>query len=695
MSDEIEYLEEEQENHVANSNEKMSTNSGAKRVAGIVATATVIIGVQLVGALLAVVIGFAYFITMEVIGGDDYFSLILGIMAGISLLIINAWIFYFRGHKAAALIWSFGIYSLLPLYFMGSEVVNFTVVVLFLLTVYVIVRRDFAKESDFLKIDAKLLGILLPLVVLGFIFFFSPISSSSSRSSAPAYSSGSSAASGPSATPRSSATPVPTKFRPTDIPATAAPTLMPPSNLAVGSTWLQTKDGMTLAYIPAGEFKMGGSVPKMGGAEPAHDVYLDAYWIDQTEVTNAMYARCVSDGACDYPESISIQNYSDYYVNTKYDEYPVANMSWEDANTYCSWAGRRLLTEAEWEKAARGGLEKQPYSWGTEEPDCGNKNVENGVNCYGTEMMGTPLEKVGSYFPNGYGVYDMSSNLFEWVADWYSEDFYANSPFENPTGPDTGTKKVVRGGSWFGLHIATRLDMWPTQFNNGFRCARSATETFTITPAEIPEATPATNSRVVSTEMPASQPGDLVYNTTFGDFDDWLTYLDKDLSEYTIESRSDGLYVKLPKEGYYLQGFYNKIDEENVKIATDIEFTGGSSNDVIVELYCRTSADGYYQFYINPTGFWGIFKVDLNAEDPYTTLAGVEYSNEINSGYDSNQIEVTCNDNELSLAVNGHLLRTLQDEQFSKGGVGFGFQSFDAPLADPEIMLRRFEVYIP
>lgn len=464
MSDEIEYLEEDEESSVEDSDDKKtpitkaSKGGETKQTGKAVMTAVAVIGIQLFGVLLAVVIGLAYFITMEVIGADDYFPLILGMLAGIILLIVNAWIFYFRDNKAAAGSWSLGIYFLLSLYFMDSWVLNFTVVVLVLATIYIIVG------SDFLKKKPMLLGILM---LVAFIFFFFQGSDNSSRSSA---------ASGPSATPRPSATPAPTKFRPTDVPVTAAPTLMPPDNPSLGSTWLQTIDGMTLVYVPAGEFKMGGQ--EFVEETPIHTVYLDAYWIDKTEVTNAMYAKCVSAGVCDPPERSDSYSHDDYYVSATFDDYPVMYVSWEDANTYCTWAGRRLPTEAEWEKAARGDLEGKKYPWGDMDPACGDNAVENGANCYGTaegNPVNTSTEKVATYLPNGYGIYDMSGNLFEWVADWYDAGYYANSPLSNPLGPDTGTDKVVRGGDWSGIKTASRTGKLPTHadYNPGFRCARS------------------------------------------------------------------------------------------------------------------------------------------------------------------------------------------------------------------------------
>ena len=153
------------------------------------------------------------------------------------------------------------------------------------------------------------------------------------------------------ATPTSTMTPASTNtLTSTNTPkplATATPIL------GVGPIQVSSKDGMVQVYVPAGEFEMGGN--KHGDEKPIHTVYLDAFWIDQTEVTNAQYEKCVQDGQCAAPRHASSVTRDNYYGNSTYDDYPVIYVSWDDAVDFCSWAGRRLPTEAEWEKAARGG----------------------------------------------------------------------------------------------------------------------------------------------------------------------------------------------------------------------------------------------------------------------------------------------------------------------------------------------------
>ena len=257
---------------------------------------------------------------------------------------------------------------------------------------------------------------------------------------------------------------------------TMAPTSTPIAKatpaLGIGSTFTREKDGMQMLYVPAGEFTMG-SDNGASNEQPVHQVYLDAFWIDQTEVTNAMYALCVQAGTCTPPAFNSSYTHGSYYGNSQYADYPVVYVDWNQASAYCGWAGPstgsglgRLPTEAEWEKAARG-TDGRTYPWGNAAPDMSLLN-------YNGNMGDTT--KVGSY-PDGaspYGLYDMAGNVWEWVADWYSETYYQNSPASNPVGLDSG--------SWDGhvsnLRASMRVRGNPDLYshNIGFRCARSISE---------------------------------------------------------------------------------------------------------------------------------------------------------------------------------------------------------------------------
>jgi formylglycine-generating enzyme required for sulfatase activity len=251
-------------------------------------------------------------------------------------------------------------------------------------------------------------------------------------------------------------------------------------DLGAGSTMTGT-DGMTLLYVPAGEFTMGSDKGDPD-EKPVHMVNLDAFWIDQTEVTNEMYSMCVTADVCKQPSHKGSFTNSRYYGNPAFNHYPVIYVDWDMAKTYCEWVGRDLPTEAQWEKAARGPDAKM-YPWG---------NTFNGklVNFCDTNCSADWANKgynddyadvspVGNY-PSGqsvYGVLDMAGNVWEWADDWY--DVY---PGGTTTSSKFGQKyKVLRGGSWFvNMHDVRTADRYwvdlsdSSNYFTGFRCARSA-----------------------------------------------------------------------------------------------------------------------------------------------------------------------------------------------------------------------------
>ncbi len=231
--------------------------------------------------------------------------------------------------------------------------------------------------------------------------------------------------------------------------------------------------------VPAGEFtmgSMGADSTRSSDERPQHKVYLDAFLIDRTEVTNAMYAKCVAAGVCKAPSDIRSSTRSKYYDDTQYANYPVINVSWDAAQVYCKWAGGRLPTEAEWEKAARGPStgsgDGHIYPWGDAPPDVQRANFANNVG---------DTTPVGAYAAGAspYGALDMAGNVWEWVADWYDETYYASASARNPPGPGSGQDRVLRGGSWkhdqWAVRAATRNRMGPgnVYYLVGFRCARS------------------------------------------------------------------------------------------------------------------------------------------------------------------------------------------------------------------------------
>jgi formylglycine-generating enzyme required for sulfatase activity len=241
-----------------------------------------------------------------------------------------------------------------------------------------------------------------------------------------------------------------------------------------GATRLSEEDDAAMVFVASGWFVMGSTEDDAQADDdehPQHDVMLDGFWIDRTEVTNGQYKQCEAAGACTAPYPTSSYSRAAYYRHPRYANFPVVNVTWQDAADYCEWAGKRLPTEAEWEKAARG-VDERLYPWGNSPP---NDTLAN----YGGNEGDT--EEVGSY-PEGaspYGVLEMAGNVWEWVADPYDVKYYQASPSHNPAGPGSGEERVVRGGSWLlgqrRIRAAYRKSHRPDfrDGTTGFRCASS------------------------------------------------------------------------------------------------------------------------------------------------------------------------------------------------------------------------------
>jgi formylglycine-generating enzyme required for sulfatase activity len=259
----------------------------------------------------------------------------------------------------------------------------------------------------------------------------------------------------PTATHALVETPVPSRIA--DTPILATDTLVP---LPLEIT---DPKGVTMRLVPAGNFTMGSNVED--AEKPPHAVNLDAFYIDQYEVTNARYRACVDAGACNAPQKTRSSTRLSYYGDSQFDDYPVIFVDWNMAESYCEWRGAQLPSEAQWEKAARGDDERT-YPWG-EGIDCNKANYSK---------CGNDTVKVGSYESgkSPYGIYDLAGNVWEWVDAWY--DAYPGNTISDP---NFGTTyRVMRGGSWgsdeSGLRASNRYKDAPdyNYYVVGFRCIR-------------------------------------------------------------------------------------------------------------------------------------------------------------------------------------------------------------------------------
>ncbi len=249
------------------------------------------------------------------------------------------------------------------------------------------------------------------------------------------------------------------------------------------------KDGAPMALIPEGSFHMG--VPQAardGGMDerPNHKVFVDSFYMDIYEVTNGRYLQFVTDTGHRVPQHPTDPTRALWEGNMMPEsvtDLPVINVDWFDSVAYCEWAGKRLPTEAEWEKAAKGDNDWR-FAWGDMEPTTEHANF-NQLAWRGEST----LVQVGMYEKgkSPYGIYDVAGNVWEWVSDWYQVDYYSHSPTHNPQGPKKGNEKTLRSSGWQGetpqMRVFTRIKSVPTDRNDstGFRCAQTVS---TSTPSK-------------------------------------------------------------------------------------------------------------------------------------------------------------------------------------------------------------------
>ena len=222
-----------------------------------------------------------------------------------------------------------------------------------------------------------------------------------------------------------------------------------------------------MVLIPGGDFIMGKNTSNPTDWQPEHKVSISSFYMDKFEVTNKQYYEfCMSTGN-QLPE---FWGSSRFNCSLDYPDHPVVGISWIDAMKYAQWVGKRLPTEAEWEYAARGGLQYNEYPWGNQ--------IDSTMANYGKKYK-TSL-KVGTFKPNGFGLYDMSGNVWEWTSDYYGNDYYSVSPDKDPKGPPPGRFNVIRGGSWHSGGMCQRTyyrNGLPTSwvdFAVGFRCVKDS-----------------------------------------------------------------------------------------------------------------------------------------------------------------------------------------------------------------------------
>jgi eukaryotic-like serine/threonine-protein kinase len=449
------------------------------------------------------------------------------------------------------------------------------------------------------------------------------------------------------------------------------------------STWGRSADGMVMVYVPEGDFLMGSDPAKdkdaLSSEQPQHSVYLDAYLIDQTEVTNAMFAVFLNEqGKAQYWDTdvSGIKRTGNTWVVDSGDENrPFGNAYWIGAQAYCEWAGARLPTEAEWEKAARG-TDGRTYPWGNVHPTCDLSNGRFKEDFWGnTDYCVGTTRPVGSY-PLGaspYGAYDMAGNVDEWVADWFDVYYYNTSPSSNPTGPSTGDYRVVRGGDWFSgveqlVRVSRRDFSDPTSdySSGGFRCARGVTA---VTPSPTPTAT-----KVVT---PTSKPGNgsIFFDEFNSNTNGWVvgTFTD-DSGTFTYTMNGSYKWEFVIKKGQFRRVWAKQAPiVEDFTVSVDATHVSGSENASYGIVFRGKDNNNFYNFLINKDYYF----IGLLKDGKWTTLVDWKNTTKINANA-LNQLKVIGKGDEFTFYINDQKIDQVKDGSLPKGTAGLVVELYNA-----------------
>lgn len=475
------------------------------------------------------------------------------------------------------------------------------------------------------------------------------------------------------------------------------------------TTVVREKDNAIMVFVPGGPFIMGSTDAQIDDAltlcnefygdckrtwfddeDRQHTVTLGAFWIDAYEVTNSRYALCVQAGACNPPAGKDLlTRVSYYYGNPAYDSHPVVWVSWNDAKDYCMWAGARLPTEAEWEKAARG-TRGQIYPWGDSRASGKRVNYCD-VSCQSdwkdaSEDDGyAETAPVGNYATgrSPYGAYDMAGNVWEWVADWYDSDYYSRSPSENPIGPASGDYKVARGGSWLdtdaNAHAADRYSLiLNTGYSNvGFRCVAGTVTTPIPIQTRIPQATRTPTTRPTTSITPSPTPtvtaqtiavSALLTRSIFDDFSDktsgWPEFSDADgewahyeKGEYHILTRQTGGWFTHVERPEVFSDFILEVEARQVE---------GPDNNAY-GLMCRYKDDSSYYILISGDGSYLVAK---QARGESALIKDWTALPAIRRGNSTNNLKVVAEGSHIALFINDKHVASFEDTSLAEGQIG-------------------------